>query len=294
MNINLIQCRLCPHNCAANRFSRNGFCKAGDKVKINIAQLHFGEEPIISGTNGSGTIFFSHCNLKCVFCQNHLISHRGEGVDVSNAKLADIMLDLQRKGAHNINLVSPTHFSLQLADVIKIAKKEGLSIPVVWNSNAYENVETLKMFDGLVDIYLPDFKYWDNQNSEKYSGIDNYREHVCAALREMFWQVGNIKVGEGLAKRGMMVRMLNLPGNINNIEHSLKWIKENFGTEIWISLMFQYYPAYKASNYLELNRGVTKEEYDFAVSIFQELGFYNGFIQEISCSDEYTPDFIKY
>ncbi|OFY93725.1 MAG: hypothetical protein A2309_04485, partial [Bacteroidetes bacterium RIFOXYB2_FULL_35_7] len=265
-----------------------------NKIKVNISQLHFGEEPILSRTKGSGTIFFSHCNLRCVFCQNFLISHRGEGSEISITELAEMMLDLQNRGAHNINLVSPSHFSVQIIQALQEAKKKGLSVPIIWNSNAYENTEIIKQLDGLVDIYLPDLKYWDNQHAEKYSGILNYREHSCAAIREMFWQVGNIRAEEGLAKRGMMIRILNLPHNINNVEKSLSWIKENFGTDIWISLMFQYYPAFKANKYPEINKGITKEEYDYAVSIFYILGFHNGYIQEISCSDEYTPDFIKY
>lgn len=286
------KCEVCPVRCKANRFEKPGFCGAGTSIKINISQLHHNEEPVLSGNRGSGTIFFSHCNLKCIYCQNYIISHHGKGSEISDNNLVDVILKLQSDGAHNINLVSPTQYTPQIASVLKVAKKSGLYIPVVWNSNAYETVESLRLLEGLVDIYLPDVKYSDSIIGKEYSGVNNYFETAKLAIKEMFWQVGNLVIDEsGLAKRGIMIRLLNLPDNKNGIDETLKWIASNFGTEVYISLMSQYYPAYKAVTVSGLNRGINTEEYNYAKSIVEYYGFENGFIQDIVTSDACTPKF---
>ncbi len=289
----LENCIVCPRKCGINRDKIAGYCKASNQLKINLTQLHFGEEPVFSGINGSGTIFFSHCNLSCVFCQNYKISQLGYGKNITTKNLVEIMIELQSKKAHNINLVTPTHFSLQIIEALQIAKKEGLTIPVIWNSNAYEEVTTLKKLYGLVDIYLPDLKYFDSSNSKKYSGAADYPNKAHAAIKEMFWQVGNIQLKNNLAQRGVMIRLLVLPNNISGIEKTFEWISRNFGTEIYISLMSQYYPTYKADSFNELSKGLTKKEHEFATAQFNNFGFQNGYIQDISCNDEWTPDFVQ-
>lgn len=289
----LKKCTVCPRNCKTNRYENVGYCNASDKIRINLSQLHFGEEPVLSGKNGSGTIFFSHCNLFCVFCQNYLISYYGNGDDYEVESLATMMLDLQKKKAHNINLVTPTHYTLQIIEAIKIAKSEGLHIPIVWNSSAYEEVKTLKKLEGLVDIYLPDLKYFDAALSLKYSDVPDYPEKAKAAIKEMFWQVGNLKLENNIAKSGIMIRILNLPDNINSVDLSLEWINKTFGSEIYISLMSQYYPTHKAIQYPEIARGINQKEFDFAMRIFTEYGFQNGFVQDLSSTNEWMLDFKK-
>lgn len=288
----LRECRICPHNCGVNRYNSLGFCQANTQLKINLFQLHYGEEPVISGTKGSGTIFFSHCNLRCVFCQNHTISHLGNGEFVSEEDCLAMMFDLQEKGAHNINLVTPTHYSLQLAAILQEAKQRGLSIPVVWNSNAYENVETLKRLEGLVDIYLPDLKYASDICSMDYSHAYNYPEIAHKAILEMQRQVGNLTMDlEGIAQKGMLIRLLVMPNNKAGITDSLKWVSHNLGEETYISLMAQYYPTWQAEKHQEINRGITQEEYDEALTALDKYHLCNGFVQELTCSDEWTPEF---
>jgi putative pyruvate formate lyase activating enzyme len=289
--MDLNNCTICPHECGVDRTVKTGVCGANEKIKVNIHQLHHWEEPVISGTQGSGTIFFSHCNLKCIFCQNFQISQQGNGQDVSVGRLADMMLELQEKNAHNINLVSPTQYTLQISKAIISAKNQGLQIPIVWNSNAYESVETLKQMEGLVDIYLPDFKYWDDEKAKKYSGISEYSVHAKKAIIEMFRQIGHLKIHEGIAFRGIMIRLLVLPENSSGLKNVLGWIHENLGEKTYISLMGQYYPTYKSSEYPELSRGITTAEYSEAAQTFGLYGFQNGFIQEVGSSSIYTPDF---
>ncbi|MDD4156288.1 MAG: radical SAM protein [Candidatus Cloacimonetes bacterium] len=292
------KCNLCPHNCLINRSIEIGFCKAPNFLKINTYQLHYGEEPIISGLNGSGTIFFSHCNMKCCYCQNYLISSLGTGQKYTEDEFIDIILDLQDKGAHNINLVSPTPYTDLIIPALKRIKFKNLKIPIVWNSNAYESVETLKKLEGLVDIYLPDFKYWDNEKALKYSMIPNYKEYAQSALKEMYRQTGKLIIDndvsygpDGIAIVGTLIRILVLPENQNNIEEIIQWIYENLSNDTYISLMAQYYPTYKAINYPEINRPITQEEYDHAVHILEGLGFENVFIQELGTTPEWTPKF---
>lgn len=275
-----------------DRYIANGFCDAGADLRINLAQLHFGEEPVISGNLGSGTIFFTHCNLKCVFCQNYSISQEGNGSYCSPEDLSDLMLDLQHQGAHNINLVTPTHYSLHIREALLRARENGLHIPIVWNSNAYETVETLAQMQGLVDIYLPDFKYSYAAYSKLYSSAPDYPEIALKAISEMKRQVGDLKLDEeGIATRGLIIRLLVLPNNIAGIQRSLDLIAQNLGPQTQISLMGQYYPTHKAFLFPELSRGITSIEYDKALDSIHAHGFTNVWTQELSCNDEWTPDF---
>lgn len=252
---------------------------------MSSAQLHFGEERVLSGTRGSGTIFLSHCNLHCVFCQNCDISHQGRGSIVSVEGCAEMMLALQQAGAHNVNLVSPTHYSPQLADAIKLARKQGLEVPLVWNSNAYEKVETLKALDGLVDIYLPDFKYADDASGLKYSGAKNYPSIALQALQEMFRQVGGLKLSaSGLALRGVLVRHLVLPNGISGSPTVLRMLWEKFGLNLSLNLMAQYHPAAEARKYPELSRRLFRKEYLEALEVAQSFPFIHLFSQ--------NPDFL--
>ena len=225
----LEQCRLCPHNCKVNRLNGQiGRCKCTDKIKIALVSLHKFEEPCISGTNGSGTVFFSNCNLNCIFCQNYEISHLGRGHEITVDELANIFLDQQKKGAHNINLVTPTMYVIQIIEALKIAKSKGLNIPVIYNTNSYENIETIQMLEGYVDVYLPDLKYYSNDLSKKYSKSNNYFENATAAIKEMYKQVGSPEFDEnGMIKKGVIIRHLILPNYIQNTKNILKWIKEN-------------------------------------------------------------------
>lgn len=288
----LQNCRICPRNCGVDRYISAGFCDAGVDLRINLAQLHYGEEPVISGSRGSGTIFFSHCNLKCVFCQNYSISQEGYGSYCSPEDLSDLMLDLQQQGAHNINLVTPTHYSLIIREALQQARKDGLILPVVWNSNAYESVDTLAQMEGLVDIYLPDFKYSYAAYSKLYSSAPDYPEIALAAICEMKRQVGDMLLDEeGIATRGIIIRLLVLPNNIAGIQRSLDLIAQNLGTQTQLSLMGQYYPTHKAFLFPELSRGITSIEYDKALDSIHAHGFTNVWTQELSCNNEWTPDF---
>jgi putative pyruvate formate lyase activating enzyme len=286
------RCNICPRRCYADRAVKVGDCGCGEKLKINLAQLHYGEEPIISGEKGSGTIFFSGCNLHCEFCQNFTISQERHGSQYTVEELSQMMLELEGKNAHNINLVTPTHFSMEIKKAIMLAKEKGLKIPIVWNSNGYEEVDTLKQMEGLVDIYLPDLKYSDSDSSFKYSGAKNYPEKARLAIKEMFRQAGNIKLRDSMAYKGVMIRLLVLPHDINSIEETLKWINDEMGNEVFISLMGQYYPTYNAGRYKELSRGITKKEYQFALDIMEKYGFENGFVQDVGSDSDWTPEFI--
>lgn len=225
----LDKCMICPHNCKVNRLEGQiGRCKCTDKIKIGLVSLHNFEEPCISGTKGSGTVFFSNCNLNCIFCQNYKISHLGKGEEVTIEQLAQIFVEQQEKGAHNINLVTPTMYVYQIIEAIKIAKNNGLKIPIIYNTNSYENVETIKMLEGYIDIYLPDLKYYSNDLSQKYSKANNYFENATKAIKEMCRQVGQPEFDEnGMIKKGVIIRHLVLPNYMQNSKNILKWIKEN-------------------------------------------------------------------
>jgi len=288
----LNSCRMCPRNCGINRYEQTGYCRSGYQIKINTWQKHYGEEPCISGHCGSGTIFLAGCNLNCVFCQNYSISQYDNGKEYDIDHVCRIMLELQEKGVHNINLVSPTHFSLQLREAVISAKDQGLKIPVIWNTNSYEKVETLMKLEGIVDIYLADFKYGLDSNSQMYSKVDNYFEIATQTIKEMFRQKGHISFDDnGIAKKGLMIRILVLPEDINSTQILLKWLYNNIGTDVYLSLMSQYYPTFHADRYPEISRFLTKEEYDQAVQTAEYYGFDNCLIQELRPSSYWTPDF---
>ena len=288
----MFSCNICPRNCGIDRTKNKGYCGVTDKLRINLATLHFGEEPCFSGTRGSGTIFFAGCNLRCVYCQNYEISTLCWGKDISVEELIRLMLKLQEEGAHNINLVTPTHFTLQLREAIIQAKEKGLTIPVLWNSSAYEKVETLQLLTGLVDIYLPDFKYAHKVYAQKYSSAPDYPAVAISAIKEMFSQVGLLELDEkGIAQKGLLLRMLVLPNKLAGCKENLYTLAEELGTELTLSLMGQYYPAGKAKNYKELTRGITLSEYFEVVDTAVELGFTKLYTQEISSSDTWTPNF---
>lgn len=292
----LIQCECCPHQCKVNRMKGQiGRCKAKDKVKIALSSIHWYEEPCISGTKGSGTIFFSNCNLSCIFCQNFEISQQEKGKEYTVEELADMMLKQQEKGVHNINLVTPTIYAYQIREALRIAKEKGLHIPVIYNTNAYENIETLKQLEGFIDIYLPDFKYYDDKLGEKYSKVENYFEIATKALKEMKRQVGNASFDEeGILKRGMLIRHLVLPNYLENSRKVLMWIKENLGIDTYVSVMAQYFPTYLAKQDEKIGRKLTKREYNRIANYLYSLGLENGYMQELSkWEEEYVPNWDK-
>lgn len=291
---NLKRCELCPHNCKVNRLNGEiGRCKCKDKVKIALASVHYYEEPCISGENGSGTIFFSGCNLNCKFCQNYEISQLGKGIEITIEELSDIFIKQQNKGVNNINLVTPTMYVYQIIEAIKIARKKGLDIPIIYNSNGYENVETIKKLSGYIDVYLPDLKYYDDEIAYKYSGINNYFENAKLAILEMQKQVGGPKLNEnGIIQKGLIIRHLVLPNNIENSEKILRWIKSNINEEVYISIMAQYFPSYKAKQMNDINRKLSEEEYAKIEDLVYELDIKNGYMQELGeHEEEYVPDF---
>mgnify|MGYP001121725296 FL=1 len=291
---NLKRCELCPHNCKVNRLNGEiGRCKCKDKVKIALASVHYYEEPCISGENGSGTIFFSGCNMNCKFCQNYEISQLGKGIEITIEELSDIFIKQQNKGVNNINLVTPTMYVYQIIEAIKIARKKGLDIPIIYNSNGYENIETIKKLNGYIDVYLPDLKYYDDEIAYKYSGINNYFENAKSAILEMQKQVGGPKLNEnGIIQKGLIIRHLVLPNNIENSEKILRWIKSNINEEVYISIMAQYFPSYKAKQMNDINRKLSEEEYAKIEDLVYELDIKNGYMQELGeHEEEYVPDF---
>ena len=284
-------CTICPHNCKIDRTKNPGRCKSTDKIKIALYSIHNFEEPCISGEKGSGTIFFSNCNMNCVFCQNYEISQLGRGKEITIEELADIMIKQQDRNVQNINLVTPTSYTLHIIEAIKIARKKGLKIPIVYNTNGYESIETLKLLEGYVDIYLPDLKYYYNDLAKKYSKIDNYFEIATKAIQEMYRQVGVPVLDEnGVMKKGLMIRHLILPNEVQNSKKVLKWIKENIDSNVYVSIMAQYFPTYKAKEIPELARKITKEEYEKVENYLYELDLDNGYIQELGeHEEEYVP-----
>lgn len=289
----LERCEICPHQCKINRNKgKIGRCKATDKVKIALYSVHDFEEPCISGKKGSGTVFFSNCNLNCIYCQNYEISQLGRGKEITIEELAEIFLIQQEKGVENINLVTPTSYVIQIIEAIKIARKNGLTLPIVYNTNAYENVETLKLLEGYIDIYLPDLKYAENELGKKYSKIDNYFEIATRAIQEMLKQVGVPKLNEkGIMEKGVLIRHLVLPNQIENSKKVLRWIKENLPKEIYISVMAQYFPTYKAKEDEKLNRKLTRREWQEIENYIEELEIENGYVQELGeHEEEYVPN----
>lgn len=260
-------CRVCPRDCGANRLSgETGECGAGRHALVSSYGPHFGEERVLVGRRGSGTVFFAGCNLACLFCQNYEISHLRYGSPVSEKELALIFLEIQDMGCHNLNLVSPTHLAPQIILALRAAKERGFHLPVVWNSGGYERTETLKMLEGLVDIYMPDAKYSDNAIAKELSGADDYWDICRAALREMHRQVGDLVVEGGVARRGLLVRHLVLPGGLSGTEEVVKFLAE-LSPDTFLNLMDQYYPCYKAHTRPPLDRRITREEYDEALSV---------------------------
>jgi len=272
------QCELCPRRCGANRQSgERGFCGAPAKPMIYTSHPHFGEEISLVGTNGSGTIFFSNCNLQCVFCQNWPISIKGHGKIIQDEELADIMIHLQTIGCHNINLVTPTHVMPNILNATRIAFKKGLRLPLVYNTSGYERIEILKILDGIVDIYLPDIKYMDAQNAAKYSSqASDYPEMAQQAVLEMHRQVGIHRVNtRGIAIRGLMIRHLVMPNRVSGTENFLRWVAENLPKTTYINLMHQYHPDYKAFDYPEIWRRITVQEYLDAIQWANKFGLVN-------------------
>ncbi len=270
----LRRCALCPRECGVDRTAGElGFCNSGTTSIVSSWGPHFGEEKPLVGRFGSGTIFFSRCNLGCVFCQNWTISHLGEGKEISFEKLARIMRELQDSGCHNINLVTPTHQMPMILRALALAKNEGLNIPIVYNCGGYESVNALRILDGIVDIYMPDFKYSDPTIALKYSKATNYPESAKAAIREMHAQVGDLKTDErGIAIRGLLVRHLVLPGNAAGTKEVVRFIAEEISRDTYINIMNQYHPCYKASEHPSLDRRITADEYDAAVNMARDAG----------------------
>ncbi len=281
---------ICPRNCGAEREKQIGLCGAGEMIKVARAAPHHWEEPCLSGTNGSGTVFFSGCNLGCVFCQNFDVSHRAFGKEVTDLQLMRIFDSLIEKGVHNLNLVTPTHFVPMLARVLK---KYSSPVPIVYNSSGYEKAETLKMLEGLVDIYLPDIKYFDSAPALKYSGAEDYFEYASKAVLEMYRQTGNVELDEnGIAKKGLIIRHMVLPGNISQAVKVFEWVRDNLPAETYISVMRQYTPFGKAKDMPPVNRRLSAREYSIVKQKILAMGFENCFFQSGEAAEEsFIPNF---
>ena len=280
----LAACDLCPRECGVNRLKGElGYCRSGALAKVASWNVHRGEEPPISGQRGSGTIFFSNCTAHCLFCQNYPISQLGVGQEVTAERLAEMMLELERSGCHNINLVTPTHFAPQFLAALEVAIPRGLRIPLLYNTSGYDCVETLRLLEGVIDIYLPDAKYSDDEVARRLSGFKDYVRHNRAALLEMQRQVGSelLTDAQGIATRGMIIRHLVLPHGLSQTPEVLRWIAENLSKRVHISLMSQYFPAHKAVGDAELGRGLLPQEYAAALEAFEEAGLENGWQQPL-------------
>ena len=291
----LEKCILCPRKCGVNRTNGStGACHTGEKVRVSRAALHMWEEPCISGDAGSGAVFFSGCPMGCVFCQNHNIAEAKAGKTITVERLSEIFLELQEKGAANINLVTPTHYVLQIIEALDLARKEGLSLPIVYNTSGYEKPETIRMLDGYVDVYLPDFKYMESELAAAYSGAPDYPKYAKAALKEMLHQTGNIQIDKdtGMIQKGVIVRHLVLPGHVKNSKAVIKYLLETYQDQILISIMNQYTPMPQVSGDPLLSRKVTKREYEKVIDYALELGMEDGFIQEGEAAKEsFIPEF---
>lgn len=286
-------CNLCPRRCGVNRETgEKGYCKSGFKISLGKVMLHKWEEPCISGENGSGAVFFSGCSLRCVFCQNYPISRCEVKKEISVERLAKIFLELQAKKAHNLNLVSASHFLPLVIKALKIAKDNGLFIPVIYNTGGYEEIDSLKKLKGLVDIYLPDFKYFDQEIAKRYSKAPDYFLKASLALKEMFSQAGEAKIKDGLLKKGVLIRHLVLPGQINDSKKIIDYLIKSYGNSCYISLMSQFTPIPSLLKYPEINRKLTLEEYEDVVDYAISKGVENGFLQDEDCASEnYIPKF---
>jgi len=279
----LESCRVCPRECGVNRLKNDklGFCRSGLNPIVSSVSSHHGEEPPLSGTAGSGTIFLTNCSLKCVYCQNYPISQMGNGSERMPGELACQILWLQEQGCHNLNLVTPTHFMPQILKAFGIARERGFHLPIVYNTSGYESIEALRLLDGIVDIYLPDMRYADDRHAMRYSIAPHYATVNRAAVKEMFRQVGNLVVDEkGIAKRGLIVRHLVLPEGRSGTESVMKFLAEEISKDIYISLMSQYFPAFRTKEFKEIDRRINEEEYEEAYQAMQKYGLDNGWIQE--------------
>lgn len=305
----LSRCILCPRECLTNRYIEKGACGADSRIKISLASLHYGEEPVLSGfeakrakvvtsaqgeslSGGSGTIFFSNCNLRCIYCQNYQISHLGQGRYISDDQLLNIIFELQEQAALNINLVSPSQYTAQLIPILQQAKDSGLKIPIVWNSNAYEKPECIYALRDLVDIWLPDFKYAQASFGKKYSAVRDYPSIAINAIKAMWQAAGELQTDfSGIATRGVMIRHLVLPNDISGSKDALRMIHDAIGNTVSLSLMSQYYPTASCAAYPELSRSINYHEYQEVLDAASELGFENIFSQELRPTPEWTPEF---
>ena len=293
----LASCTICPRSCETDRSNGElGFCQSGVLPIVSSYTPHLGEEPVLSGSNGAGNIFFGNCNLRCIFCQNYEISQNRDMEkqhQVSYERLADIMIELQEKGCHNIGLVSPTHFSAQILKSISLAVEKGLHLPIIYNTNGYDSVEMLKLYDGIVDIYLPDFKYGNNHSAKIYSNTDSYFDYTKESIREMYRQVGDKLVYDGdIVVRGLIIRHLVLPNGLAESENIFKFIADELSPNIHISLMSQYYPANNAHTDILINRPIRQSEYERTLKLMEKYGLHNGWIQQMNSPDSYRPHFI--
>lgn len=288
-------CELCPRACGVLREKQRGFCGETNQVRVARAALHMWEEPCISEESGSGTVFFTGCNLRCVYCQNHTLSRSEVGKEITVLRLSEIFLELQKQGANNINLVTGTHFIPQIKEALTLAKSKGLHLPIVYNCGGYESVEALQMLDGYIDIYLPDFKYWEEESGKRYSLASDYPTVAKAAVKEMVRQVGEPVFDQnGLMKKGVIVRHLLLPGKVKEAKKIVEYLYKNYGDSIYLSLMNQYtpLPALEKEKYPELNRKVTTYEYEKLVDFAIDIGVENAFIQEGETAKEsFIPPF---
>ncbi|WP_061996376.1 radical SAM protein [Clostridium sp. ATCC 25772] len=294
-NLNILRsCSLCPRNCGVDRTGGEiGFCSASDKIKVSKVSKHFWEEPCISGENGSGTVFFSNCNLKCVFCQNYKISTEGFGKEISIERLSSIFLEQQSRNVNNINLVTPTHYIPQIIEAIKLAKSKGLILPIVYNSNGYEDVNAIKMLNGYIDVYLPDLKYFSDKYAVKYSKAPHYFTVATNVIDEMFAQVGEPVFNEnGLIKKGVIIRHLMLPGLLFDSKKIVDYVYKKYNDKVFLSLMNQYTPFYNCSEYEELTKPLNPKHYESLIDYCVDLGYKNAFIQEEgTCKESFIPDF---
>ncbi|MCX6113340.1 MAG: radical SAM protein [Proteobacteria bacterium] len=277
-----MRCSNCPRRCDGV-----SFCGKSGSIRVNIHQLHYWEEPPISGTRGSGTIFFSNCNLKCVFCQNYKISHLGNGQEITPSELVDMCWELKDQGAHNINFVTPTPYADKIIDVIKELKRNGFKLPFVWNCGGYESPDVIKAMNGVVDIYLPDFKYSDNKLAEEYSSAPGYYENAIKIIKEMKRQTVDTFDDAGIMQKGLIIRHLILPDQVENSKKVLRAIKETIGVNVLVSLMSQYCPVFKANEHNELGRKITPDEYHEVYDYFLSLGFEDGYTQDFGSATEY-------
>jgi putative pyruvate formate lyase activating enzyme len=278
----LKNCRVCPRKCGVDRSNgQKGICRAGKNPQVSSYNVHFGEEPPISGTRGSGTIFFSSCNLRCAYCQNFPISQLGNGLEVTAEDLARMMISLQSRGCHNLNLVTPSHFVPQILEALSFAWEMGFDLPLVYNSSGYDSIEALRLLEGIIDIYLPDMRYSDNRVAKRLSSAEDYVEANREAIREMYRQVGNLVVDdEGIARKGLVIRHLVLPNHLAGSEKTFRFVKEEISPDVYVSLMGQYFPSFEASENVSINRKITREEYGLAKRSFFESGLTSGWMQE--------------